>query len=146
LTSSGMFFGVFKAYQVFSTRSLLLINSLNTCYPYFCLLWFVLCIRNIGAPPTINLISEVLCSVTIWNFSYFSYFSLRVIFMFAVVFNLILYIRITHSSASALSFKKRQIETIRIFLMVWHALATIASVGVIFLFFWVCSLKKTWIL
>jgi len=146
LTSSGIFFGVFKAYQAFGTRRLLLISSLNTCYPYFCFLWFALCIRNIGAPPTINLISEVLCSVSVWNFSYFSYFSLRVIFIFAVVFNLILYIRITHSRMSSLSFKKTQIDTVRVFLMLWHSLATIASVGAIFLFFWACSLNKTWIL
>jgi NADH-ubiquinone oxidoreductase chain 4 len=142
LTSSGIFFGAFEAYKLFGTRRLLLIGSINSCYPYFSLLWFVLCMRNMGAPPTINLISEVLVSTAIWNFSWMRYFALSVVFMIAVVFNLILFMSITHSSNSSMSIKISNMRVIGIFIMLWHATMTVTSVSVVFIYFWECSLKK----
>ena len=142
LTSSGMFFGAFEAYKLFGTRRLLLIRSINSCYPYFSLLWFILCMRNMGAPPTINLISEVLASTAIWNFSWIRYFALRVVFIFAVAFNLILFMSITHSSNSRITIKLSNMRVISVFIILWHAFMTVTSISVVFIYFWECSLKK----
>jgi len=60
LCSSGLFCLINIFYERFSTRSIFLIKGISLILPSLTLLMFLLIIRNIAAPPTINLLSEIL--------------------------------------------------------------------------------------
>ena len=59
IVSSGLFWGRNVLYKRSATRSLLIVKRSLNFTPLFSFIWFVLCLGNIGAPPTLNLISEI---------------------------------------------------------------------------------------
>jgi len=60
LVSSGLFALGNITYEVFQTRSLYMIKGLLSVLPRLSFFWFVFCIINIAAPPSINLLGEIL--------------------------------------------------------------------------------------
>lgn len=59
LCSSGLFFLVNLFYERLGRRSLLINKGILTFIPRVSLWWFLLCSRNMAAPPTINLLGEI---------------------------------------------------------------------------------------
>lgn len=59
LSSSGLFCIVNLFYERLMNRRIYLIKGLILIIPLFTLLFFILCISNIAAPPTLNLLSEI---------------------------------------------------------------------------------------
>lgn len=69
LCSSGMFCLTNIVFERTSSRNILLCRGLIQIIPSIALWWFLLCICNIAAPPSINLLSEILLinSIVSWN-------------------------------------------------------------------------------
>lgn len=59
LCSSGLFFLVNLFYERLGSRSLIINKGILSFIPSVAMWWFLLCARNIAAPPTINLLGEV---------------------------------------------------------------------------------------
>ena len=71
LCSSGLFILVGLTYNRTNTRRILLIRGILMAAPTFTLWWFLFRIFNIGAPPSINLLGEILIfirSITVIKF------------------------------------------------------------------------------
>lgn len=91
ITSSGLFRAANVLYERWKTRNILLSKRVINFIPVFTLWWFLLCVCNMGGPPSINLLSEVIRLVSILN----ARFKLTPLLMFitglAVAYSLILY-------------------------------------------------------
>jgi len=68
LSSSGLFCFVNLIYERLGSRSILLRRGVISLVPLFSLLLFMLCCRNISAPPSINLLSELLLIIRVNGF------------------------------------------------------------------------------
>nr|ADD62152.1 NADH dehydrogenase subunit 4 [Takobia yixiani] len=71
LCSSGMFCLTNIVYERLSTRNLMICKGLIQIMPSMCMWWFLICICNMAAPPSINLAGEILlinsiCSWALW--------------------------------------------------------------------------------
>nr|YP_010502220.1 NADH dehydrogenase subunit 4 [Leocrates chinensis]UXC96465.1 NADH dehydrogenase subunit 4 [Leocrates chinensis] len=60
LSSSGLFAIANMMYEMTQTRSLYLVKGMLALFPTMTLLWFLLTAANMAAPPTINLLSEII--------------------------------------------------------------------------------------
>ena len=60
LCSSGLFFLANLVYERTNRRSLLVNKGLIRVAPRIGLWWFLMCSSNISAPPTINLLREII--------------------------------------------------------------------------------------
>nr|YP_010726213.1 NADH dehydrogenase subunit 4 [Diprion wenshanicus]WDY84662.1 NADH dehydrogenase subunit 4 [Diprion wenshanicus] len=69
LCSSGLFCLVNIIYERLSTRSLFINKGLINFMPSMCLWWFLLCSSNMAAPPSLNLLGEIMLinSLIMWN-------------------------------------------------------------------------------
>lgn len=96
--SSGLFCLANLVYEKFKSRSLYLYGGMLNINSIMCLWWFLFCIGNIGAPPSINLVREIIlfCSVYIYR----SIFILIIVIMVFLggLYNLIIFIRTQHGS------------------------------------------------
>lgn len=55
-------------YENTSTRSIYLVKGLLSVLPSISIFWFILSIINMGAPPSINLLSEIILLTSILSF------------------------------------------------------------------------------
>nr|YP_514802.1 NADH dehydrogenase subunit 4 [Sepia officinalis]BAE80068.1 NADH dehydrogenase subunit 4 [Sepia officinalis] len=94
--SSGLFCLANMLYEKIKSRSLFLYSGMININPIMCLWWFLFCIANMGAPPFINLISEVMlfCSMYIYS-SWLVMIVVLMVFM-GGLYNLILFTNIQH--------------------------------------------------
>lgn len=94
--SSGLFCLANMLYEKIKSRSLFLYRGIININPIMCLWWFLFCIANIGAPPFINLIREVIlfCSIYIYR-RWLVVIVVLIVFM-GGLYNLILFTNIQH--------------------------------------------------
>ena len=103
VTSSGLFRAANLLYERWKTRNILLSKRVINFIPVFTLCWFLLCVCNIGAPPSLNLLREILSLVSILNMGSILVLPVRVITGLAVAYSLILY---ASSQQGQLTFSK----------------------------------------
>nr|YP_010454184.1 NADH dehydrogenase subunit 4 [Lusepiola birostrata]QXJ42213.1 NADH dehydrogenase subunit 4 [Lusepiola birostrata] len=94
--SSGLFCLANLMYEKFKSRSLYLYGGMINMNSIMCLWWFLFCIGNMGAPPSINLISEVMLFCSMYMYS--KVFIIIVILMVFLggLYNLIMFISTQH--------------------------------------------------
>ena len=97
IVSSGLFAAANLIYEYTNTRNLLITKRVITYLPIFTIMWFLLCMCNIGAPPSLNILSEIFRVMSLINFCSNIFIPLSLILIFAVVFNLILYASRQHA-------------------------------------------------
>jgi len=100
-SSAGLFMGANSIYSRSNTRSLVLNKGLISAFPLFSALWFLLCIRNMGAPPTINLASEVMLIM-----SFLPHRESAIVITGFICFMAVIYRIVLFSSSQYLSRKK----------------------------------------
>lgn len=91
LCSSGLFFLANSSYERVSSRSLLLVRGMLHFLPKMGLWWFLFCIINIAAPPSLNLLREIglINSLIFWDNS--NFLCLCLIGFFAAGYSLYLF-------------------------------------------------------
>ena len=82
------------------SRNINLITSRLSVTPLFALLIFILCVGNIGAPPSPNLLAEIIIIAHIYSFNWHSFIPLAVAAGLATAFSLNLFIATCHSQLS----------------------------------------------
>nr|YP_009373451.1 NADH dehydrogenase subunit 4 [Echyridella menziesii]AQT38534.1 NADH dehydrogenase subunit 4 [Echyridella menziesii] len=69
LCSAGMFFLASEAYKFYYTRSLYLVKGGLVIMPGVSLCWFLMCVINMAAPPSLNLWSELMLVISVLSYS-----------------------------------------------------------------------------
>lgn len=96
--SSGLFCLANIVYEKVKSRSLFLYRGIININPTICMWWFLFCIANIGAPPYINLISEVILFCSIYLYSKWLIIIVLLMVFIGGLYNLILFNNIQHGS------------------------------------------------
>lgn len=91
LCSSGLFCLANISYERLGRRSLLINKGLLNFIPRIALWWFLLCSRNIAAPPTLNLLGEISLLNRIVSWSWVSILCLSLLSFFSAAYTLYLY-------------------------------------------------------
>lgn len=91
LCSSGLFCLANITYERTGSRSLLINKGIINFIPRIALWWFLLCSRNIAAPPTLNLLGEISLFTRLVSWSWVSIFSLAFLSFFSAAYTLYLY-------------------------------------------------------
>nr|ANG44473.1 NADH dehydrogenase subunit 4 [Sthenoteuthis oualaniensis]QNS38523.1 NADH dehydrogenase subunit 4 [Sthenoteuthis oualaniensis] len=94
--SSGLFCLANLMYEKLKSRSLFLCGGMINVNSIMCLWWFLFCIANMGAPPFINLASEVMlfCSMYLYS-SWFISTILLMVFL-GGLYNLVMFVSTQH--------------------------------------------------
>nr|WOA00246.1 NADH dehydrogenase subunit 4 [Phascolosoma sp. f LL-2023] len=100
LCSSALFALANMLYTTTQTRSLFLIKGLQTFFPVMTLWWFLFSICNMAAPPSLNLLSEILLMTSVIALSYSMILPLMMISFLSATYSLFLYISTQHGSPS----------------------------------------------
>nr|YP_001425565.1 NADH dehydrogenase subunit 4 [Dosidicus gigas]ABS76301.1 NADH dehydrogenase subunit 4 [Dosidicus gigas] len=94
--SSGLFCLANLMYEKLKSRSLFLCGGMINVNSIMCLWWFLFCIANMGAPPFINLVSEVMlfCCMYLYS-SWFISIILLMVFL-GGLYNLVMFVSTQH--------------------------------------------------
>lgn len=96
LCSSAIFLLAYITYSTSQTRRLYLTKGLLSYTPILSLWWFIFSIFNIAAPPSINLLREIILLTSVINIRFY-YFPLFIIISFlAAAYSLTLYTSTNH--------------------------------------------------
>nr|UPX88351.1 NADH dehydrogenase subunit 4 [Renocera pallida] len=91
LCSSGLFCLANISYERLGSRSLLLNKGLINLFPSLSLWWFLLCSSNMAAPPSLNLLGEIMLINSIISWSWLSIFSIIFISFLSAAYSLYIY-------------------------------------------------------
>nr|YP_010002935.1 NADH dehydrogenase subunit 4 [Gonocephalum sp. MT-2015-Zz052324]ANT72392.1 NADH dehydrogenase subunit 4 [Gonocephalum sp. MT-2015-Zz052324] len=91
LCSSGLFCLANISYERLMSRSLYINKGLINLMPSLSLMWFLLVSSNMAAPPSLNLLGEIMLINSILSFSSLNMFFLMLISFFSAVYSLFLY-------------------------------------------------------
>nr|YP_009648530.1 NADH dehydrogenase subunit 4 [Micromus angulatus]AMW67873.1 NADH dehydrogenase subunit 4 [Micromus sp. YW-2016]ARO47901.1 NADH dehydrogenase subunit 4 [Micromus angulatus]QCE31811.1 NADH dehydrogenase subunit 4 [Micromus angulatus] len=91
LCSSGLFCLANMSYERTMSRSLLINKGMMNFMPSMTLWWFLLSSSNMAAPPSLNLLGEVILLNSIINWSWISMFMLSLLSFFSASYTLYLY-------------------------------------------------------
>lgn len=91
VSSSGIFSGANYIYEHSHSRNMLISGGLLSMFPPLSLTWILLCLGNMGAPPTINLIAEIWRINCLANLTWVLLIAFIVSSFFAVAYSLLLY-------------------------------------------------------
>lgn len=101
LVSSGLFALGNMVYENTGTRRLYLVKGLLSVLPSMSLFWFLFRIINMAAPPSINLLGEIILIASILNVSFYMSLLLGVSRFLAAAYSLYLYTCIHHGQFSS---------------------------------------------
>nr|AML25984.1 NADH dehydrogenase subunit 4 [Staphylinidae sp. BMNH 1274232] len=91
LCSSGLFCLANIVYERIGSRSLYLNKGLINLMPSMSLLWFLLCSSNMAAPPSFNLLGEIMLINSLVSWSFYTMIILLFMLFFSAVYSLFLY-------------------------------------------------------
>nr|YP_011008739.1 NADH dehydrogenase subunit 4 [Oenopia formosana]WPV72852.1 NADH dehydrogenase subunit 4 [Oenopia formosana] len=91
LCSSGLFVLVNLNYERIFSRSIYLNKGMMNLIPFLSLWWFLLVIANMAAPPSLNLLGEILLINSLINYSYLCMYLIMMLSFFSAVYCLFLY-------------------------------------------------------
>nr|AML26734.1 NADH dehydrogenase subunit 4 [Histeridae sp. BMNH 1274741] len=91
LCSSGLFCLANFSYERLNSRSLYLNKGMINIMPSFALWWFLLCASNMAAPPSLNLLGEIILINTLVGFSLLNMIFLSLVSFFSAAYSLYLY-------------------------------------------------------
>nr|YP_009239291.1 NADH dehydrogenase subunit 4 [Amphioctopus aegina]AMM04578.1 NADH dehydrogenase subunit 4 [Amphioctopus aegina] len=134
LCSSGLFCVGNLIYEKINSRSLFLCGGMINYNPMISLLMFLLCICNMGAPPFISLISEIMLYISMYMYSFFLLFFVLMMVFLGGLYNLIFYVSVVHgqimSFIKVISVNKSS-EYLLLLLHIFPLLMFILNVGYI---------------
>lgn len=91
ICSSGLFSGTNQMTLISKSRSLLFNQGFIVLWPRFSLFWFLRCLANLGAPPTLNFFREIICIINLVQNRIFRSLPVALLTFFAAGYSLILY-------------------------------------------------------
>nr|ASL05675.1 NADH dehydrogenase subunit 4 [Trichoferus campestris] len=101
LCSSGLFCLANISYERLGSRSFYLSKGLINLMPGFSLWWFLLSSSNMAAPPSLNLLGEIMLINSLVSYSWLTMIFLSLLSFFSAVYSLFLYSFSQHGSFSS---------------------------------------------
>nr|YP_010580848.1 NADH dehydrogenase subunit 4 [Bruchidius siliquastri]UZT27033.1 NADH dehydrogenase subunit 4 [Bruchidius siliquastri] len=98
LCSSGLFCLANISYERMHSRSLYLNKGLLNIMPSLSFWWFMLCSSNMAAPPSLNLLGEIILINSLVSFSFLSMLMLSLLSFFSAVYSLFLFAYSQHGT------------------------------------------------
>nr|YP_010869764.1 NADH dehydrogenase subunit 4 [Dendrobaena veneta]WGU49272.1 NADH dehydrogenase subunit 4 [Dendrobaena veneta] len=120
LSSSALFVLANINYELTHTRSLYLTKGLMILTPTLTMWWFLLTASNMAAPPSINLMSEIMLITSILSNSIYSLILLAFTGFFTAAYSLYMYTSMHHGSTTSTSNTISPIKTKDLLLMLMH--------------------------
>nr|ABL09082.1 NADH dehydrogenase subunit 4 [Onchidella borealis] len=99
-TSSAMFCLAYYTYEKVGSRSMTYTSGILAIYPVLSLFWFVVCCVNMAAPPTLNLMGEMMIMPSLWSSHWILAFVMGVMVFFSASYNMFLYCSVNHGGSS----------------------------------------------
>nr|UGS80407.1 NADH dehydrogenase subunit 4 [Lachesilla punctata] len=121
LCSSGLFFLVNTCYERVGSRSFLFIKGMISFMPKMSLWWFLFCVMNMAAPPSLNLLGEIGLINALVAWGYISMLPLGLMGLFVAAYSLYLFSFSQHGkfSESLLSFSMESTREFLILFLHW---------------------------
>nr|YP_009000459.1 NADH dehydrogenase subunit 4 [Ornithodoros rostratus]AHF21673.1 NADH dehydrogenase subunit 4 [Ornithodoros rostratus] len=96
LCSSGLFCLANMFYERFFTRSMILLKGMGIFFPFLALWWFLFCIVNMAAPPSMNLGGEIFLLGSILKWSFLSFIPLGLMSFLSAAYSLYMFSYLNH--------------------------------------------------
>nr|YP_009240670.1 NADH dehydrogenase subunit 4 [Octopus conispadiceus]YP_010132629.1 NADH dehydrogenase subunit 4 [Enteroctopus dofleini]AIJ03117.1 NADH dehydrogenase subunit 4 [Octopus conispadiceus]QQH14298.1 NADH dehydrogenase subunit 4 [Enteroctopus dofleini]WIA66150.1 NADH dehydrogenase subunit 4 [Enteroctopus dofleini] len=96
LCSSGLFCAGNLIYEKMNSRSLYLCGGMINFNPMMSLFMFLLCICNMGAPPFVSLMSEIMLYISMYMYSFILLFFVIIMVFMGGLYNLLFYVVLHH--------------------------------------------------
>nr|AML25544.1 NADH dehydrogenase subunit 4 [Staphylinidae sp. BMNH 1274704] len=124
LCSSGLFCLANISYERLNSRSLFMNNGLINLMPSMTLWWFLLISSNMAAPPSLNLLGEIMLINSLLSWSMMNMLFLSLMSFFSVVYSLYLYSYSQHGKlySGLYSFSMGYIREFLLLLLHWFPL------------------------
>nr|YP_009660838.1 NADH dehydrogenase subunit 4 [Pseudosuccinea columella]QCT09602.1 NADH dehydrogenase subunit 4 [Pseudosuccinea columella] len=122
VTSSAMFCMTYFTYEKVNTRSMFYLKGLLQLYPILSYFWFIFCCVNMAAPPTLNLISELLIVPCLWNISLYMILVMGLLVFFSACYNMYLYTSLNHGFFSSYCLPAKNMKSFEILSLILHGL------------------------
>nr|AML25853.1 NADH dehydrogenase subunit 4 [Staphylinidae sp. BMNH 1274171] len=138
LCSSGLFCLANLVYERIYSRSLFLIKGMVNFMPSMSLMWFLFCSSNMAAPPSFNLLGEILLINSLVSWSSLTMLMLMLISFFSAAYSLYLYAYSQHgaNSLSIYSFMNGNLREFLLLILHWLPLNLLVFKGELF-FSWI---------
>nr|YP_004021860.1 NADH dehydrogenase subunit 4 [Ramulus irregulariterdentatus]BAJ24486.1 NADH dehydrogenase subunit 4 [Ramulus irregulariterdentatus] len=104
LCSSGLFCLANIVYERLGSRSLLIISGLINFMPSMSLWWFLLSSYNMAAPPSLNLMGEIMLFNSIISWNSFNTYIFMIMSFFSATYTLYMYSYTQHGNLSSISY------------------------------------------
>nr|YP_009695048.1 NADH dehydrogenase subunit 4 [Emeia pseudosauteri]QEJ81586.1 NADH dehydrogenase subunit 4 [Emeia pseudosauteri] len=135
LCSSGLFCLANCSYERLSSRSLFLKKGLINVMPSMSLWWFLLCSSNMAAPPSLNLLGEIMLINSLVSYSWVTMILISLISFFSGCYSLYLYSNTQHGKLinGMYSYSSGYIREYLLMFLHWVPLNLIFLVGDLFI-------------
>lgn len=128
LCSSGLFILANLTYEISHTRRIFLIKGLITVCPTITMWWFIFAAWNMAAPPSINLLREIMLLTSVLSSSTFCAFRLIIIRFLAAAYSLNIYASAQHGHIPSFSNPIHIIKIKDIYLLSIHIIPIIVLI------------------
>lgn len=128
IASSGLFASTGIFFKRTYTRNTMVIKSFLRVAPTFILLWFILCLRNMGGPPTINLVREIILQISIISQLFLYFILIGPLALFAIIYSIMIYSKPVYRMSKSNFFFSSPINLQEIYLLSLHAAPAILTI------------------
>nr|BDQ44236.1 NADH dehydrogenase subunit 4 [Amynthas glaucus] len=120
LSSSALFVMANMNYEITSTRSLYMTKGLMALMPVLTMWWFMFTASNMAAPPTINLLSEIMLITSIMSTTTWSILTLSLVSFFTAAYSLYMYTAMNHGTTMTTTNSLMNVKSKDFSLMLMH--------------------------
>nr|YP_010425941.1 NADH dehydrogenase subunit 4 [Amynthas deogyusanensis]USL47911.1 NADH dehydrogenase subunit 4 [Amynthas deogyusanensis] len=128
LSSSALFVMANMNYEITSTRSLYMTKGLMALMPILTMWWFMFTAANMAAPPTINLLSEIMLITSIMSTTTWSIIMLGLVSFFTAVYSLYMFTTMNHGTTTLMTNSLMNVKSKDFSLMFMHLIPVIALI------------------
>lgn len=131
VVSSGLFMGANLLYARSFTRSLIVTKSFVNVLPRFSLFWFILCVANIGGPPTLNLVREIVSFILAYAINLSRVLPYSIMAALAVAYSLTLFSLSQHGASTKLANSPKPLTIRELTNLFYHSLLRVLLVSIV---------------
>nr|BDQ44314.1 NADH dehydrogenase subunit 4 [Amynthas phaselus] len=128
LSSSALFVMANMNYEITSTRSLYMTKGIMALMPILTMWWFMFTASNMAAPPTINLLSEIMLITSIMSTTTWSIAMLALVSFFTAAYSLYMFTAMNHGTTTAMTNSLMNVKSKDFSLMLMHLIPVIALI------------------
>merc|ERR1711976_1120340 len=120
LLRSAIFATADICYSMSNSRSLLINKGINILIPTISIIWFIISAANIAAPPSINLLAEIILITCSTILNKLALIPLGVIRFVTAAYSLTLYVSINHGPINTLNNYSRHLVSRNLMVITGH--------------------------